>query len=167
MSSKRRNWLWIILGVFIVLIFVGIGAIIATTAWVSQNLTITEASGDAALKEFDEVRARFSSRPPLLEMRNGRPAYTAGAPPTASPAAASVERLHVLVWDPDENRLANISVPFWFLRLKSGPIEFSSYASGLDHEGVNLKPEEIERHGPGIILDATSADGERFLLWAQ
>jgi hypothetical protein len=166
MSSKRRNWLWIIFGVFIVLVFIGIGAIIATTAWVSQNLTITETSEGSALKEFEDVRARFPNRPPLLELRNGRPAYTAGAPPKSA-SSTSLDRLHVLVWDPDENRLANVAIPFWFLRLKSGPIEFSGYASGLDDEGVNLSPEDIERHWPGIILDATSPQGERILLWAQ
>ena len=166
MSSKRRNWLWIIFGVCIVLIFIGIGAIVATTAWVRQNVNITDTTERSAEEEFAAVRARFSSRQPLLEMRNGRPAFTAGKAPDGS-SAANIDRLHVLVWAPDESKLINLAIPFWLVRIKSGPITFSSYASGLDDEVINLKPEDIERHGPGVILDTTSPKGERVLLWAQ
>ena len=166
MSSKRRNWVWIVFGIFIVLVCLAIGAIIATTAWVQQNLTVTEATAGGAQQEFETVRALYAGRPPLLELRNGRPAYAAGKPPEARGATA-VENLHVLVWDPDESRLLSVAVPFWFLRLKSGPIEFSSYASGWDDNRVQITTEDIERYGPGIIIDATSPEGERVLLWAQ
>lgn len=166
MSTKRRNWLWIIVGVFIVLIFIGIGAVIATTAWVQQNLTVADSSESNAEQEFDSIRAKFSGRPPLLEMRDGRPVYTAGQPP-ATASATSLSRLHVLAWDPNEGKLVSVAIPFWFLRLKSGPIEFSSYTAGWNDGTVDLTPEQIERHGPGIILDTTSPKGERVLLWAQ
>jgi hypothetical protein len=165
--SKRRNWLWIIFGVCVVLVFIGIGAIVATTAWVQQNLTVTEATEDNAQQEFDSVRSRYAGRPPLLELRNGKPVYTGGAAPASQGSATPLEHLHVLVWDPDEGKLASFSIPFWLLRLKTGPIEFSSYASGMDDEGVHVSPQDIEKHGPGIILDTTSPKGERILLWAQ
>jgi hypothetical protein len=167
MSKKRRTWPWIVLGVCILLVFIGIGAVIATTAWVQQNLTVTETSEGGAQKEFDVVKARFASRPPLLEFRDGRPVLTGGTAPPAPSDAGLVEHLYVLAWDPDEGRLANVSVPFWLLRLKSGPIRFSSYAAGWDDDGVKLTAEDIQKHGPGIILDMTSPRGERVLLWAQ
>jgi hypothetical protein len=72
-----------------------------------------------------------------------------------------------MVWDDDDERLMSFSMPFWLLRMKSTPIEFSSYASGMDDGGVDLRPEDIEKYGPGIILDTTSRQGERVLLWAQ
>ena len=166
MNKKRRTWIWIVAGVFIVLIFVGIGAIIATTAWVQQNVIVSEETEGRAQKEFDDVRAKYGQRAPLLEVRNGRPVYAAGKPAANAPHT-SLERLHVLVWDPDESKLASVSIPFWVLRLKTGPIRFGAYASGFDDEGVDLTPEQIEQHGPGIVLDTTSSKGERVLLWAQ
>lgn len=166
MSSKRRNWLWIIFGVFMLLVCIGIGAVIATTAWVRQNLTITNTTEGGATKEFDTVHAQFAGRTPLLEMRDGRPAYVAGKPPETS-SGTPVNDLHVMVWDPDEDRMLSIAIPFWLLRLKSGPIEFSSYTSGWDDRRINLTAEQIEQYGPGIILDTTSPGGERVLLWAQ
>jgi hypothetical protein len=164
--SKRRTWLWIIFGVCVVLVFIGIGAVIATTAWVQQNLTVTEATERRAQEEFDAVRARYADRPALLEYRDGRPVYTGNASPT-QPAPTPLQNLHVLAWDHHDGKLASLSIPFWLLRLKSGPIEFSSYAGGWDDEGVNLSAQDIEKHGPGIILDATAPGGDRVLLWAQ
>ena len=81
--------------------------------------------------------------------------------------AASLTMLHVIAWDPDDRQLARVDVPFWFVRLKSGPIEFSTYASGLDKVGASLKVEDIERYGKGIIVDASMPRGERALIWAE
>lgn len=165
--SKRRSWPWILFGVGVVIVVVGIAAIVATTAWVQQNLTVHESTDVDAQREFDAVRTRFAGRPPLLELRNGRPVYTGGQPPEPAASPARLDRLNVLVWDPDDQRLASFAVPFWFLRLKSGPIEFSAYASGMDDEGVDLRPEDIEQFGPGIVIDTTSPSGERVLVWTH
>jgi hypothetical protein len=165
--TKRRNWPWILFGVGVVLVVLAIAAVIATTAWVQQNVTVQDSNEVDAEREFDAVRTRFAGRPPLLELRNGRPVYTGGKPPEAQPTPTPIDRLHVLVWDPRDRRLASFGIPFWFLRLKSGPIEFSSYASGMDGEGVDLRPEDIEKFGPGIVLDTTSPSGERVMVWTQ
>jgi type II secretory pathway pseudopilin PulG len=165
--TKRRNWPWILFGVGVVLVVLGIAAVIATTAWVQQNVTVQDSNDVDAEREFDAVRTRFAGRPPLLELRDGRPVYTGGKPPEAQATPTTIDRLHVLVWDPRERRLASFAMPFWLLRLKSGPIEFSSYASGMDGEGVNLRPEDIEKFGPGIVLDTASPSGERVLVWTQ
>ena len=42
----------------------------------------------------------------------------------------------------------SFALPFWLLRMKPGPILFSSYASGFDDAGVSIRPEDIERPGP-------------------
>jgi hypothetical protein len=50
--------------------------------------------------------------------------------------------------------------------MKSGPIRFSSYAAGVDDGGITLRPEDIERYGPGVIMELSARNG-RVLLWAQ
>ena len=165
--SKRRNWPWILFGVGVVLVVIGIAAVVATTAWVQQNLSVQDSTEADAQREFEAVRTRFAGRPPLLDLQDGRPVYTGGKPPEGRASSAPLDRLKVLVWDPNDRRLASFAVPFWFLRLKSGPIEFSSYASGMDGGGVDLRPEDIEKFGPGIVLDTTSPSGERVLVWTE
>ena len=164
--AKPKRWVMIVFGVAIVVIFVGIGAIVAITAWFQQNLEVKTLTASEADAEFDTIRNRFPGRAPLLEMRNGRPAYSSER--TAAPRpGGSLQTLHVLAFDPDERHLARFSLPFWVLRMKSDPIQFSTYASGLDDEGVDLRPEDIEKYGPGIILDTVSRKGDRVILWAE
>lgn len=164
--KTRRNWLIILVAALVVIVCIGIAAIIATTAWVQQNLSVQESTESSALDQFEGVRSRFAGQPPVLELTDGRsPSYNPARSKLASPA--SLDRLHILVWDPDERRLLSFSLPFWFLRLKSGPIELGGYASGVDDRGVNLRPEDIEQYGAGIVLDTTSRDGERVLLWTE
>jgi hypothetical protein len=164
--KKPRNWVIVLFGAVILIVFVGIGAIIASIAWFQQNMQVQASSPSEAQTAFDEVRQRFSGRPPLLEFTDGRPSYAAGKPDASRPKT-DLQTLHVIAWDPDDKRLTRVAIPFWILRMKTTPIEFSSYASGMDDRGVDLRPEEIERYGPGIVLDATTPSGERVLLWAQ
>ncbi|SRR6266511_982474 len=163
---KIPRWAQVLIGVAIVCVFLGIGAVIVISAWVSQNVNVSGATSREADDEFEKVRQRFKGVPPLLEMKNGVPSYV-DARLNASPSQTQLQTLHVLAWDDDDEKLANVSVPWWVLRLKSGPIRFSSYASGWDDEGVKLRPEDIEKHGPGIILEATGRHGEKVLLWAE
>ena len=75
--------------------------------------------------------------------------------------------MHVLAWDADEGRMARFDIPFWFLRLKETPIRFGTYASGLDELNVSLTASEIERYGPGIIVDISRAGRDSALLWVE
>jgi len=163
---KIPRWAQVLIGVGIVVVFLGIGAIIAVTAYFSENIAVADSTASEAEDEFEKVRQRFKGKPPLVEMKDGEAVATS---PAADPAAPRqpLHTLHVLAWDSDEEKLANVSIPWWVLRLKSGPIRFSTYASGLDDDGVRLRPEDIERHGPGIILELTGRRGERVLLWAE
>ena len=164
---KIPRWAQVLIGVAIVAVFLGIGAIIAVTAWFSQNLVVNSSNAQQTDDEFEKVRQRFKGQPPLLEMQDGVARYVATRPEAASSEPRQLTTLHILAWDADDEKLASVNVPWWVLRLKSGPIRFSSYASGFDDGGVKLTPQDIEKHGPGIILDTTGRHGERVILWAE
>jgi hypothetical protein len=164
--ARRRRWPFVVLGIAIVLVFVGIGAVIATVAWFQENMEVASSTARDAEAEFETVRQKFAGREPLLELHDGMPRFTKARGSTAS-ASGSLATLNVMVWDPDEEKIFRIGLPFWLLRLKADPIRFSAYASGFDDEAVALRPEDIEKYGAGIILDGTSREGERILLWAQ
>ena len=99
-------------------------------------------------------------------MRDGEPAFVAGRKDEPR-STAEIARLHLMAWDDDDQQLVTFSLPFWLLRMKSGPIGFSSYDSGF--ERVSLSAEDIERHGPGLILDSSENDRGRgrVLIWAE
>jgi hypothetical protein len=164
--TAKRKWLPIVGGIAVLVVFAGLGAAWFGISWFREHLEVTAASSDEATRAFDEVKAKFPGRAPLLEFSGGTPRVNMDTA-DAGRAPESLTTLHVIAWDPDDRQLARFDIPFWFVRLKSGPIEFSSYASGLDKVGVSLKVEDIERYGKGIIVDASMPRGERALIWAE
>jgi hypothetical protein len=165
MKSIPR-WAQIVLGLAIVLVFVAIGAVIFGVAWMREHVDIADSNEAEATRAFDEIHARFPGQLPLLELRDGTPHYVeerASQPQSTT----TITTMHVVAWDTDERRLVKVAVPWWVLRLKSGTISFSSYASGIDDAGVKLRPEDIERHGPGILLDFTVKREGRVLIWTE
>lgn len=164
--KRRRNWPLILVGVLSLLAFLGIGAIIAVTAWVRQHLEIQETTATDAETQFEAVRREFGQRPPLIEIRDGQPIY-AGDSITPSSTPAAIERVRVLVFDPDEQKVVSFSLPFWLLRLHTDPFDLDAYVSGTGRTRVRLRPEDLEKFGPGIVLDTTTPDGEQVLVWTE
>ena len=148
------------------LVFVGIGAIVAGRVVPAEHGGADEHRARRET-EFDAVRQKFGGREPLLEMHDGVPRFTKARDQPSVNGATPSEPSTSSSGIPTKRRLARIALPFWLLRMKSDPIRFSTYASGLDDEGVDLRPEDIEKYGAGMILDTRTSAGERVLLWAQ
>ena len=67
-----------------------------------------------------------------------------------------LQALHALVYDPDEGKLLRANIPFWLLR-------FGTSFSLKDRGSVSV--EELEQHGPGLIVNGHSDEGHQILLW--
>lgn len=165
-KPKARSWLWIVLGIVVVVGMLGLGGVVFTAVWLGNHMEIVETGSSDAVKSFDEVRAKFPGQRPLIEFQDGRRGSLT-ADPAAPASSVRLATLHVLAFDQDEGRMVRVDVPFWLLRLKSGPIAFSSYASGFDDARVRLRVEDIERRGPGIVLDLDHPREGRVLIWAE
>jgi hypothetical protein len=163
---KKRRWIPIVLGVLLLFAVVGIGMVAFTVSWFRQNMAISEANEDAATRQFDEVRSRFAGQQPLIQLVDGRPQYVADRA-TRSGAPSTLSTLHVIAFDHDEGKVVTFSLPFWLLRMKSGPIRISAYQQGWDDRGVSFSVEEIEKRGPGIIVDVAEGREGRVLIWAE
>jgi hypothetical protein len=162
---KARRWAPIVFGVTVFVVFVGISVVVLGLAWFREHMDVQAASGASADTAFEDVRQRYVSKAPLLEMRGSSEARR--NPPASDAPRISLSTLHVLAWDAREERLARFDIPFWFLRLKETPIRFGTYASGLDELKITLTAAEIERYGPGIIMDIERDGRDRALLWVE
>jgi hypothetical protein len=164
--TKKRRWIPILLGVLVMLGMVAVGAIVLTVSWFRQNMTITHTNEDAATQQFDEVRRRYAGQQPLIQLVDGKPQYVAErASQTA--AQTALNTLHILAFDRNQGQTVTFSLPFWLLRMKSGPIRISAYQQGWDDRGVSFDVHDIEKHGPGIIVDLTERTEGRVLIWAE
>jgi len=164
--KKKRRWIPIVVGVVILLAFVAIGVIGVGVNYLRQSMTVADASESDAMQEFDKVRSRFPGQQPLVQMVDGRPQYVAERA-SQDASSTTLTTLHVLAYDRDKGQTVTFALPFWLLRMKSGPIRISAYQQGWDDRGVSFRVEDIEKHGPGIIVDATERREGRVLVWAE
>ena len=165
-APKKRNWIAIVLGVFLLFGILGVGCVVVTVSWFRQNMSVASTTEEAAMQQLDDVRKRFPDQRPLIEMVDGKPQLSearANEPVSQKPLTT----MHVMAYDTDEGNLVNFSLPFWLLRMKSGPIRVSAYQEGWDDRGMSFKVEDLEKHGPGIIVDTTRPGEGRVIVWAE
>ena len=75
--------------------------------------------------------------------------------------------MHVLTWDPDDERLVSLSIPFWLLRrMGRGTINLSGDDDD-PFDDLDLTFEDLEWHRPGLILDYAREGDDRVLVWTQ
>jgi len=167
MAGSTRRWLPIAAGVAVLLVFIAIGAIAVSVAYFSEHTTVERGIDEArAAAVFEEAMRRFPDPRPVIAFDDDRkPHYVDGIAGRKNPG--NVTTVHVTAWDPGERALATVALPMWLLRLKSGPIEFGTYVSGLDDHGVRLEVADLERYGPGVLFDFRARSGERVLISAQ
>jgi hypothetical protein len=163
-KKKKLTWLWILLGVFAFFVITGIGMVAFTAYWVGSHVEIVETPPADAAKAFEEARAKFPGQRPLLDFVDGKPQELTAVTGNSS---ASLTTLHIIAFDDDENQMVRVDVPFWLLRLRSGPISFNSYASELDDRKIKLSVADIEKRGPGIVVDFSERNEGRVLIWAE
>jgi hypothetical protein len=75
----------------------------------------------------------------------------------------------VIAYDNRAGKLVNVSIPFWLLRMM--PSKNFSFLNDngidFDSERVHLKLEDLERRGPGLILDQADRRGSQVLVWSE
>jgi hypothetical protein len=165
--ATAKTWLWII-GGFAVLCVLGLVLVAgAGLYFVSRHIDMQTTSSSGALREFDAARAQFQTTPPILEidaLERPHEARPVAQLPTSETKPAN---LYVLAWNPSEDRLVRIVLPFWILRLGSQKIDFLKDGHDVDFEQLDLDFAELERIGPALVLDHNSRSGERVLIWTQ
>lgn len=171
MAGKVRTWVWVVAGV-VVLGILGVVAMAAAGLYFfSQHFDTREATPATAAREFDEIRAKFEGRKPLIELddrgRLVRSNYQI-------PVEAHVERphtLHVLAFEPDarrgEGRIVGVQIPLWLLRFRAGNTTIDLNGERMELEDLKLTVEDLERLGPALIVDHTATGGDRVLVWTQ
>lgn len=158
MKRRHATILTAVFGVLAFLLIVGL----SLGAWFfASAFESVDADERAAAAAFDEVRQRFAGQEPVFDIGGDGDAVRRRRAP-ASFAAGAVQTLHIRHWDPDDDGLSTVTVPFWFLRLKAGPIAVSGHVSDLE-----VTVEDIERYGPALLVDHEGRDGNRLLIWTE
>lgn len=163
-----RPWVWVTLAVVGVCLLAFIALVGFGVYFVVRQIDVESATPASAAERFEQARARFQGQKPLIEFPEDDWSRRPQINRREQAAPARPDSLHVLAWDPDEDKIVSLSLPFWLLRLsKRGTMNFSLGEEPFELEKLNLTVEELEQHGPGLILDQEGPGGERVLIWTQ
>ncbi len=166
MGSKKT--LWIVLSICGVVVVVGalfLGAVLYT---VFANLHVRTVAPEPAEQEYAQLRAQLAGRTPLIVIDKDDPGSIRINRPAAQAPARPLKVMHVFVWNPRDQRVARLDLPAWLLRLNMGShITSLHLGDSLRIDQLSLTAEDIERHGPGLIVDFEDRHGTRVLIWTE
>ena len=158
-----RTWVKVTLG-GAALIAVVVVALAGTGAYYVFRHMETHTGGEPeAAQAIDAIKARFGSRPPLIEIvdpvrgdiRINR---------AAQASSARVDTIHVINWKSDTRELSRTQVPLWLMRFST--VNVLSQL-GIAPEKFRLTVSDIEHYGPGVVVDYGSPGKFRMLLWVE
>ena len=139
------------------------GIIFGVLAW--RAVTVEQAETHEASQRFRAVRAAFGSATPLLDVDDA--GNVTRRAPLPSRAPLLIARLSALAYQPGSQRLVRGDVPFWFFKLKAPAAQLALHDTGLDLNRLQVTAADLERYGPAVLIDHTSKDGNRLLVWTE
>ena len=158
-----RTWVKATLG-GLALIAVAVIALAATGAYfVVRHMEKRAGSEAEAVQTIDAVKARFGSRPPLVEIIDPQSADIR-INRSVEASASRVDTIHVVNWKSDTGELIRTDVPLWLMRFST--VNIASQL-GIAPAKFRLTVSDVERYGPGIIVDYGVPGEFRMLVWVE
>jgi nitrate reductase NapE component len=169
-TSTRRTWVSVLIAGIIIVGILAIAAVGGTAYFFSRHIHTQFTPPESADAEFAQTRSRFAGQPALIEIRQDEePILHRELVPQASAADKPLVSLRVLAYDTRARKLVHVSIPFWLLRM--APSKRMSFLNdnGIDFDSdrVHLTLEDLERRGPGLVLDQADRRGSQVLVWTE
>ena len=162
----KKTWVSIVVAATIIAGLVVAAFVGAAYVFMRTHVHTEAVQRQAALAEFAEARARFQGQTPLIELASdGQPILRREPAGPRTPLGT----LHALGYDRQEGRLSRVDLPGWFVRAISAGGRIRLANLGIAEEGgeaQRLTLVDLERHGPGLVLDVTQR-GNRLLVWTE
>lgn len=169
-KSARKTWISVLIASVIIVAVLAVAAVGGTVFFFYRHINARFVPPDAADTEFAQARARFAGQQPLIEIRHDdEPIIHKELLKMSAAGDKPLESLRVLAYDTHATKLVRVSIPFWLLRL--APSRHLSFLNdnGIDFDSdrVHLTLEDLERRGPGLLLDQADRRGSQVLVWTE
>jgi nitrate reductase NapE component len=169
--STRKTWISVLIASIIIVGILAIAAVGGTAYFFHRHINATFTPPENADTEFAQARARFAGQRALIEIRkDDEPILHRELVPEQGAAGTNLASLRVLAYDTRGRKLVRISIPFWLLRLAPTGKKVSFLKdNGIDFDSdrVHLTLEDLERRGPGLVLDQADRRGSQVLVWTE
>jgi len=166
--AKKRSWALIIISVGAFIVIVGGGSLAVVGYLVAQQFSFQQEPGatiEASAQQMAETRARFKGQTPFIELRaNGAPVVHRDQ---QGPTRHSLNAMVVVGWDGRSRQgVFRLKAPFWVVSMNSRRhLRVSRPDGGTIDLQVSI--EDLERRGPGLILDRTDQRGRQLIVWTE
>ena len=167
MAPSKKTWIWIIVSGFALIILLLVMVAGAGIYFISRHIEAKSTPAAEALRSFETQRAVFKGQTPLFEVDNNDRTLPTKPLSSLPTSPTRPDHMWILAWDPDEERLVKVSLPFWVLRMGRRKIDVFSGDRGVDLERMSIDITELERMGPALVIDLRARGGERVLVWTQ
>jgi hypothetical protein len=160
-------------------ISVAIGAVIIVLTAIGMGLWFFVSHHQSSLvskqlaeAEFSQLRSRFSTQQPLIDMSIRQPVDMS----TIRQSVLPLHAFHTVIFDTrGSQRMVHITVPYWFARLfanRDGEFQWLGQLTFLDDtefdgEAIRLSLDQLEQRGPGLIIDYQHLSGGQFISWVE
>lgn len=168
-QSSRKTWVSIVIASVIIVGMLAITVVGGTAFFFYRHINTQFTPQENAEQEFAQARARFAGQQPLIELTRGEEPVLHRELVGAANSRARLETLRILAYDPRAGKLVRVSVPFWLIRMAPSKnfSFFSSNGIDFDSDRIHLSPEDLDRMGPGLILDQKDRRGSRVIVWTE
>jgi hypothetical protein len=175
-AKKTPTWVWVVLGVLGFFVMMCVLLVGGGIYMFRQHVQTESASTQDVQGTFEETRKRFAGQQPLVEIRktdNTDQQVVVHKPPETAERRTDLQSIRVLAYDPREGRLVRVAVPAWLARMVmserrgSGRRRITVSGENIEFDTGDLTFEDVERNGPGLIVDVSDDRGSQVLVWAE
>lgn len=168
-QSSRKTWVSVLIAAVIIVGMLAITVVGGTAFFFYRHINAQFTPRENAEQQFAEARARFEGQQPLIEIKKDDEPVVHRELVSAAHSNAKLESLRVLAYDPRARKLVRVSIPFWLIRLAPSQHFSVLNDNGIDFDSdrIRLNYQDLERLGPGLILDQTDRHGSQVLVWTE
>ena len=144
-----------------VLAFIAVAGV--TSYFAFRQLETRSATEPEVLREFDEIKKRFADRAALVEM-TGPQADDVRINRLVHPQGLRAKTIFVYTWNAEDGEILRTNLPLWLMRFNTLNIISSL---GLAPEKFSITVHDVERYGPGLIVDYRRPKQHHALIWVE
>jgi hypothetical protein len=155
--ARQKTWITVVVALLAIGGLAMIVLVGGSVYWIATHVDHEVASSPDAASEFARERERFGSEQPVLEISGGDNPTVRRTPGAARRSTGPMQTLHARFYDPEAGELTRADVPFWLIRAANSLTFLPEMGS--------LTLEQIEKHGPGLLVNGSGEAGEQILIW--
>ena len=162
MRRAIRIALWTVVIGAVVLF--AVSASVGLVVW--RHTAITKPAAPDAQAAFASIRERYKGRAALVEIKSMGPLMIdarINRLPESAPRH-QVRHFHVIVWDSRGGSFVRSSAPVWWMHFSGNNLLTQL---GVPLGDLSLTVADVERYGPGIIVDFQPPGGGHMLVWTE